>query len=284
MAGFIEKLGRTDRRIIFLLMALAVFVPLLLRLNFPIPVGEGPSRNLYDYVSELPPGSNVLISFDYDPSTMPELQPMAVALLQDLFTRDINVVGMALWPQGASLGQNALSAVGDSLGKVQYEDWVNLGYKTGGGILIVRLGTDMSSAFPQDRDGVPYGDIPVLDHITKLGDFDLILSLSAGDPGIPAWVMMAGDRYDVPIGGGCTAVSAPQFYPYLGAGQMVGLLGGLKGAADYETLIREGLEGTPPGTAIPGMAAQSIAHLVIMVFIVIGNLAFFAARRKGGAK
>jgi hypothetical protein len=284
MAGFIEKLGRTDRRIIFLLMALAVFVPLLLRLNFPIPVGEGPSRNLYDYIAQLPPGSNVLISFDYDPSTMPELQPMAVALLQDLFTRDINVVGMALWPQGASLGQNALSAVGDSLGRVQYEDWVNLGYKTGGGILIVRLGTDMSSAFPQDRDGVPYGDIPVLDHVSKLGDFDLILSLSAGDPGIPAWVMMAGDRYDVPIGGGCTAVSAPQFYPYLGAGQMVGLLGGLKGAADYETLIREGLEGTPPGTAIPGMAAQSIAHLVIMIFIILGNLAFFAARRRGGAK
>jgi hypothetical protein len=213
---------------------------------------------------------------------MPELQPMAVALLQDLFSRDFNVVGMALWPQGVSLGQNALSEVGDSLGMVQYEDWVNLGYKTGGMILIARLGTDLAASFPQDKDGVLYGDIPLLRNISKLSDFDLIISLSAGDPGIPAWVMMAGDRYDVPIGGGCTAVSAPQFYPYLGAGQMVGLLGGLKGAADYETMVREGVENAPPGTATPGMAAQSIAHLVIMVFIVIGNIAYFSGKRRKG--
>jgi hypothetical protein len=284
MAGLLEKLGRTDRRIIFILMALAVFVPLIMKLTMPIPIGEGPSKKLFDYIAELPPGSNVLVSYDYDPSTMPELQPMAIALLQNLFTQDINVVGMALWPQGASLGQTAMSTVGDSLGKTQYDDWVNLGYKTGGGILIVRLGTDIASAFPQDRDGVSYEDIPVLDGIKKLGDFDLILSLSAGDPGIPAWVMMAGDRYGVPIGGGCTAVSAPQFYPYLGAGQMVGLLGGLKGAADYETMVRLGVTGAPPGTATPGMAAQSIAHLVIMIFIIIGNAAFFAGKKKGGVK
>ena len=284
MAGLLEKLGRIDRRIIFVLMALAVFIPLILKLSMPIPIGEGPSKDLYDYIADLPPGSDVLVSFDYDPSTMPELQPMAIALLQDLFTRDINVIGMALWPQGASLGQNAMSTVGDSLGKTQYEDWVNLGYKTGGGILIVRLGTDLASAFPRDRDGMLYEDIPVLEGIAKLGDMDLILSLSAGDPGIPAWVMMAGDRYNVPVGGGCTAVSAPQFYPYLGAGQLVGLLGGLKGAADYETMVRQGVENAPPGTATPGMAAQSIAHLVIMVFIVIGNVAYFAGRKKGGVK
>jgi len=259
MAGFFEKLGGTDRRVIFILMALAVIVPLALKVSFPIPVGEGPSKDLFDHIATLPQNSNVLISFDYGPSTMPELQPMAVALLQDLFSRDFNVVGMALWPQGVSLGQNALSEVGDSLGMVQYEDWVNLGYKTGGMILIARLGTDLTSSFPQDKDGVLYSDIPLLRNISKLSDFDLIISLSAGDPGIPAWVMMAGDRFE-----------------------MVGLLGGLKGAADYETMVREGVENAPPGTATPGMAAQSIAHLVIMVFIVIGNIAYFSGKRRKG--
>ena len=150
--------------------------------------------------------------------------------------------------------------------------------------MIVRLGSGMRPVFPTDRDNVPWGDIPMLSGIGRLGDFDLILSLSAGDPGIPAWVMMAGDRFHVPIGGGCTAVSAPQFYPYLGTGQLVGLAGGLKGAADYETLIREGIPGALPGPATVGMAPQSVAHLVIMVFIIIGNIAFFAGRKKEGAK
>ncbi|PIE53208.1 hypothetical protein CSA37_02370 [Candidatus Fermentibacteria bacterium] len=284
MANFMEKLGNTDRRIIFLLMALAVILPLALRLNLPIPIDEGPSKDVFDAVDALPEGARVLLSFDYDPSTMPELQPMAVALCQHLMTRDIRIVSMALWPMGVSLGNEALMAVGDSLGKEEYTDWVNLGYKTGGGVLIVRMGSNIQSVFPTDYDGNPVDGMPVMEGLNKLSDIDMIISLSAGDPGLPAWVMMAGDRYDIPIAGGCTAVSAPQFYPYLGTGQMIGLLGGLKGAADYETMVRIGVDDVAAGTATPGMAAQSVAHLVIMLFIIIGNIAYLAGKKKGGAK
>jgi len=285
MATFIEKLGNTDRRVIFILMALAVVLPLALRMNLPILIDEGPSKDHYDFVEALPEGSRVLLSFDYDPSTMPELQPMAVALCQQLMTKNIKIVSMALWPMGVSLGNEALTAISDSLGREEYVDWVNLGYKTGGGVLIVRMGSDIHSVFPTDYNGYPIADMPIMDGINKLGDFDMIISLSAGDPGIPAWVMMAGDRYNIPIGGGCTAVSSPQFYPYLDTGQMVGFLGGLKGAADYETMVRAELDDAPPGTATPGMAAQSVAHLVIMLFIIIGNIAYLSEKkRKGGAK
>jgi hypothetical protein len=273
----LEKLGNMDRRIIFILIALSVIIPLTLNLIFPNPVGAEPSRDMYEYVDALPSGSDVLLSFDYDPSTMPELQPMAIALVTHLMRKDINVVGMALWPQGASLGQEVMSSVADSLGKVQYEDWCNLGYKTGGGIMIVRLGSSMNAVFPTDRDNLSWDEIPMLEYISDLTSFDLIITLSAGDPGIPAWVMMAGDRFGVPVGGGCTAVSAPQFYAYLQTGQMVGMLGGLKGAADYETLV-----GIQDGQAVKGMAPQSIAHLVIMSFIIIGNLAYFTQKKKGG--
>ena len=36
-------------------------------------------------------------------------------------------------------------------------------------------------------------------------------------------------RYNVPIVSGCTAVSAPEYYPYVQSGQLLGLLGGLAG-------------------------------------------------------
>ena len=285
MAAFTEKLGNIDRRIIFILMALSVIVPLSIRMSLPIPISAGPSMDMYDAIEVLPSGSKVLLSFDYDPSTMPELQPMAIALAQHLMTKDIKIVSLALWPMGVSLGNEALIAVSDSLGREEYVDWVNLGYKTGGGVLIVRMGSNIKSVFPVDYDGNPVDEMPIMDDVNKLGDFDMIISLSAGDPGVPAWVMMAGDRYNIPIGGGCTAVSAPQFYPYLGTGQMVGLLGGLKGAADYETMVRVGVENAPAGTATPGMAAQSVAHLVIMLFIILGNISYLAGKkRKGGVK
>ena len=286
MGKMLERIGNIDRRIIFVLMALAVIIPLALKLSMEMPVGEGPSHDLYEHIDELPADSRVLMSFDYDPSTKPELQPMARALVTHMLSTDLNIVAMALWPQGATLGQRVLSNVSDSLGAEQYQDWVNLGYKTGGPVLIVRLGSSLEAAFPTDLEEVPYGEIPMLRDISTLRDFDMVVTLSAGDPGIPAWVMIASDRFGVPVGGGCTAVSAPQFYPYLQQRegerpQMEGLLGGLRGAADYETLIRR------PALAAAGMSAQSIAHLVIMVFIVIGNVTYFATRRrkkKGGRR
>jgi hypothetical protein len=282
----LQKLDKIDRRVIYILMALSVFVPLALKLSFPIPVGNGPSTDLYDYVDSLPEGSTVLLSFDYDPSTKAELQPMAVAVTRHLFSRRIHVIGMALWPQGVSLGQQAMTRVGDSLGVYEYEDWVNLGYTVAGSVSILRMGSSIRAVYSQDHVGVPYDSIPVLRGIRRLRDIDMVISLSAGDPGIHAWVMMAGDTYGIPIGGGCTAVSAPEFYTYLGTGQLLGLLGGLRGAADYETLLCERIPGAPGGLAVPGMAAQSVSHLVIMAFIVIGNIAFIAGRKggKGGAK
>ncbi len=279
MADIFTKIGNLDRRIIFVLIALSVIIPILTDLIIPNIVGAEPSRDLFEFVDSLPPGSNVIISFDYDPSTMPELQPMAEAVVRHLFEKGHKIIGMALWPQGAALGQDAMSSLSDSLGKEQYQDWVNLGYKTGGGVMIVRLGTSMRAIFPTDRDNVPWSEIPMLQGINNLDDIQLVISLSAGDPGIIAWVMMAGDRYDIPIGGGCTAVSAPQLYTYLQTEQMVGLLGGLKGAADYETLV-----GIDNGQAIRGMSPQSVAHIAIMLFIIIGNVAYFMQKKRGGAR
>jgi hypothetical protein len=63
---------------------------------------------------------------------------------------------------------------------------------------------------------------------------------------------------------------------------MVGLMGGIKGAAEYEALLRD----TYPryrGTPMRGsrtMGPQTVAHLVIMLFIVIGNIAYFMTRNQ----
>jgi hypothetical protein len=61
----------------------------------------------------------------------------------------------------------------------------------------------------------------------------------------------------------------------LRAGQLVGLLGGMKGASEFEKLTD--FEGK--GTKF--MLSQSFAHSIIIIFIIIGNLAYFISR---GAK
>jgi len=77
-----------------------------------------------------------------------------------------------------------------------------------------------------------------------------------------------------PIAGATTAISAPRQYPYLSSGQLLGLLGGLKGAAEYETLVER------KDRATAGMDSQSIAHVIIVIFIIVGNIILIRERRK----
>ena len=73
---------------------------------------------------------------------------------------------------------------------------------------------------------------------------------------------------------GTTAVMAPDAYPYLQSKQIEGLVGGLKGAAEYETLIGY------PGLGTRGMPAQEWAHVLVIFFIIIGNLGYYFGRRR----
>jgi hypothetical protein len=268
-----DKLKNIDRRIIFVLIGLSVLIPVLIPVQLKIHVSQ-PVQSLYDEIDCLPPGTNVLMAFDYGPSTMPEVHPMALAILRHVFSKDLKVISMALWPEGASLAQDALGAVAEEFHKAYGVDYVNLGFKAGGIVVIQAMGTSISAIFPTDYAGTPVETLPIMGKITNFGDIGIIVNLSAGDPGIRHWVMIAQARYQKKVGGGCTAVSAPAFYPYLQTGQLVGLLGGLVGAAEYETLVKH------PDSATAGMSSQALSHAVIIIFILIGNSTFFVERRR----
>ena len=62
------------------------------------------------------------------------------------------------------------------------------------------------------------------------------VSLGAGNPGVEDWYVFGKDKYKFELGGGCTGVMAPGLYPLLRSGQINGLIGGLRGAAEYEIL------------------------------------------------
>jgi hypothetical protein len=116
--------------------------------------------------------------------------------------------------------------------------------------------------------------MPVTQRIAKLGSFDYIVTLAAGRTIDGVWVTYAVDRYRVKLGGATTAVTSPDMFPYLQSGQLNGLVSGLAGAAEYETLLKT------PGSATRGMQPQSAAHLIIILFIILGNVMYFIQRRR----
>ena len=203
-----QRFENVDRRIIFLLILLAVVIPLLVPIGLKIKVSE-PVQLFYDAVDALPPGSKVLVSCEYDPSTMPELYPMNQALARHCFKKDIKIVGMGLWPQGIPLNQASMEEAAAEFDKEYGVDFVNLGYKAGGIVVISAAAENIPRTFPLDYAGRPIEEFEIMEGVRNFDQFDLVISLSAGDPGVRHWVMIAQGRYAKDVIGGVTAVSAP---------------------------------------------------------------------------
>lgn len=263
-----------DRRWIFLLILICVAIPLIIVIGLPIETTEN-ARMVYELVETTPPGSRVILSFDYDPGSKPELHPMATAIMKHCLDRKIKIIVVAHWPMGVQMAEEIHEIL-----KVEYpsmiygRDYVNLGFKAGGMVTMQAMGKNFRTIFPTDMSGTSIDEFPIMNGINNFENIAFVCSFSAGDPGIKQWVQITRDTFGVPVTGGVTGVSAPAILPYVNEQkQLTGLLAGLKAAAEYEYLAAK------PGTATSGMDAQSIAHLLIIIFIVIGNVNYWRSKK-----
>ncbi len=245
MSFSLSSLRRLDRRWIFLAIGLLVVVPLVSGFHIAPVLPGARARGFYDAIQKLPAGSTVLLAGDYDPGTIAENYPMHLAVVRQLMERNIKIIGVELYPGGPPLADRVLHLAGDEYKK------------------------------RESYRGIPVGQIPVMKGVENFGQISLLVSISAGFPGTKEWVQQIVSRYHVPMVAGVTAVSAPEYYPYLQAGQLQGLLGGMAGAAEYEVLVQH------PALATRGMDAQSLAHIFIAFMILLGNLAALPQRSAG---
>jgi hypothetical protein len=287
---FLIRLGKLDRRWIFLFIALAVLIPLLVHYDASMPASPI-VQAIFDKIESLPAGSYVLISYDFGPATIPENQPMADALVRHCMERNLKVVMIALWATGPPQIEATIQSVfvgpqATHGGKIYGADWLNLGYKAGGQGVINVIINDLPGFFTADaREGRALESFSMMKDVRNLRDFGLLLAVASGRPGLKEWVLFGGDQADLPVAGGVTAVEAPLLYPYYPT-QLLGLMGGLQGAAEYESAL---LRAYPHlqrhdrlliRAATTKMGPQTVAHLLIVLFVVIGNIALFASRKE----
>jgi hypothetical protein len=277
----LAMLERLDRRWIFLAIGLLVLGPLVFPLGLPVTVTR-PTRQFAAAIDALPDGSLVLMSCDYDPSGRPELVPMTKTALRHLWRKHCRVVVTCLWLGGPGLVDETVESVanefrarGEKL--VDGVDYVDLGYKAGYEAVMVLMGEGIVSTFPRDQHHRPTAGLPILHGVGNYSSFKLLVNISGGYPGTKEWVQQVNLRFHLPMVSGCTAVSAPEYFPYLQSGQLLGLLGGMAGAAEYEKLEGES------GAATRGMDAQSLAHLFVALCILLGNAVYWSKRRESKA-
>jgi len=271
-----ERFSKIDRRIIFLLLALVVIIPIVFKIPSTVAVSEA-TKMAYDAVDKLPVGTPIIFSTDFDPASMPELRPMMVAVLRQAFKKELKVVMMGHWPTGIPLSTLILEDVAKEFNAEYGIDYVNLGYRPGAGLVMIQMGKEIRSVYDIDTKGNPVDSLPMMRSIHNYSDIGIVACFEAGAMG-DVWVQYAWGRFGVKIIMGTTAVVTPDCYPYLGAHQIEGLIGGMAGAAAYEKLINH------PDKAVIRMSSQGWAHILIIVFIIIGNIGYFMVRRKEKTK
>jgi len=191
-----------------------------------------------------------------------------------LFRKHCQIVTMTTVPLGGpSIAERVTRDLANEYDKVYGIDFVNLGYKANYVAVLKGMGSSIETIYPTDNSGTPLSDIPMMKDIKNYSDMDFIYVVS--DNGIvDYWMSIVNAQYDIRVGTGVTAVMAPRFYAFLQAEQMTGMLGGMKGAADYEMLVNQ------PGAATKGMSAQSLVHLFIILSVIAGNIVFFIEKKR----
>jgi hypothetical protein len=245
------------------------------------------ARSVFDEIDALKPGDPVLLSFDFDPASEGELGPMATAFVRHAAEKKLKMYFMALWPIGPQMIDNTINRVlRPDFPELTYgRDYVNLGYKSGGEGVIKVIVTNMRQLYTTDVRGTAVQDIPMMRGIDNIQQMRLIINVSAGYAGTKEWVQYAVTPYPdrIRLVAGCTGVQATLLYPYVPR-QLSGLLGAIKGAAEYEKLVNDAYGGpTPDPKYLDGlrrMGPQLFAHMLVIVLIVMANIFFFLDKRR----
>jgi len=271
-----------DRRWIFLAMGALVLSLYAFGTADTLSPAE-PVQHYYDTIDALPAGSIVLFSADFDPASAAELRPMFDATIHHMFRRNLRVVSIATWPAAPPFARRAFREIAPQYGKVYGKDWVELGFLVGDDVAMGLIGQSLRSAYPRDDVSLaPYDQFPLL---ADVGDSSrgiaLLITISAGFPGILEWIPQLSSRYKVPCLAGTTAVQTPSVYPYY-PDPLKGFLGAATGATQYLQLVSKE---TPELDEMRKeqqrrMLVQSWSHGLIIVLIIIGNVIYFTTRKK----
>jgi len=301
----LHLLQSMDRRWIYLLLSVVLIVALIV--GKPVkPVVLPSVQQLYDVIEAAPAGPEdgkiILIGTTFAANTVGENGNQARAIIRHLMMRQKRFAVMAVGePVGAEIGRIIPASLAKRYGYEYGRDWIAFGYQLNNLAFYKSFPLDIQKTIKVDAvNHKPLGSYEIMQGIKTVQDnVALHVELSASSS-LSDWLMIVQPmtRPRLKIGYGCTGVMATEAYPYLDSGQLVGMLPGLKGAADYEQLVDELEMRLTPGLqaeqitfpSIPRiglyhsarhlMFAQNAAHILIILLIILGNVGMFLMKRQ----
>lgn len=268
MDTLFTKLKNMDRRILYFVVFLSITLPLIpgfdfLKSSFSV---TKETQMVFDYIDELNPGDAIYVDFAFDPTSQAELLPMAEGVIKHAFKKNLKVLIYNQTITSVALAQDMIKKIKSEpefAEKKETEDYVHLNYlPLSVDLILFSMQTDVKNTFKKEGK--------IFEGVRTLRDIKFIVCLAGSAAGEEYATYQR--RFGYKTTSGVTAVMAPGMIPHVQAGRAVGFLNGLRGAAEYEKLVGY------RGIATAGMTSLTYSHLVILFFIVLGNVIFFYER------
>jgi hypothetical protein len=268
-----EKLTAVPREIVMTLILIAIIIPALNPLGLPLLTGDM-SKAWYNTVDTLPEGSVILFDIGYGSGGYPSLGPGNIAAFHQMFEKGHKIVIMATALEGSMMYPLIMESVRPEqrYGAVYGEDYVFLGYIAGEQTAMAGVLGDLKALVSNDYQGTSIDSLSMMDNVNGADDIALVAYVTTAGGTAEGWVYQAYSQYSMDVIGGCLSMMTTSIKPYYDSGQLLGIMDGIKGAADLEFLTGN------PGDAIVSSDILSFTQTLVLIFIVIGNVSFFMTR------
>ncbi len=271
-----EKLTALPREVVMSLVILAMVVPAVSPLGLPLMTGDM-SKAWYNTVDALPEGSIILMDIGYGSGGYPSLGPGNIAALHQMFEGGLKVVLMATSLEGTMMYPLIMAEVmpEENYGLVYGEDYVFIGYIAGEQTAMAGVLGDLKSLVSVDYQGTSIDSFSLMDNVNGADDIDLVAYLTTGGGIAEGWVYQAYSQYNMDVIGGVLSMMTTSIKPYYDSGQLLGIMDGIKGAADLEFITGH------PGDAIVSSDILTFTQILVLIFILVGNLSYWMLKQEG---
>lgn len=237
---------------------------------FPLP-SQVPNETgaAIQSVNAISEGAVVLAVFDYQPSTVGEMEATGSSLVDHLLLlKHPRLAIISTSPTGAALAERFMSTALAARNYQRGTQYVDLGYLPGGLAGVYEFAQNPTVAMPLDVDRSAVWQSALLQGVTHLSDFATVIVLTDSADSGRTWIeQTALSRGNTPMIIVSSAQAGPMLMPYVDSGQVAGLVSGLNGAVGAEQA-----NGGLPGFVRRYWDAYSIGLLIAVALIVLGGL------------
>lgn len=267
------KLEHVDRRILYWILVAIIIFSLFFPIGLPLKVSST-TQQFYQVLQKVPDGSVIILSIDTTVEIWPENGSGAVAIAKYIASRHFKTIIWGTVPDASLLGEKYIVPVLKKEGLEYGKDYVFVGFFPGGETTVAQLAANIKGVIKKDFYGNPIENLPMMKDINSAKDVALVIDIEALNG--TEFYVRHWKPAGVPIISSVNGVTISGYLPFLGSGQISGMLMGIKGNAEFEKLTGR------LGEGVAAMDMLSLTETALIILVIVGNITLI--RRRWGKR